>query len=227
VDEAHDFEDTWWIVLPDLLRDPEQGVFYVFLDDNWRLYRRLSNIPMEGDPFYPDENWRNTQHIHAALSPSTRVTTCETRCRGPQGRPVEHLPAADAQEARRPLQHVFHRLMREEGVQPEDIVVLTPAPEKRSTWPKEEQIGPFILTWGMETDMEDAIRVCTVYRYSCQGRHAGLGSRGSRLPSTRCFGEGVLKHGDRVDLTIWKQPTLVRTEGADQTMESRERVVIG
>jgi superfamily I DNA and RNA helicase len=49
VDEAQDFEDTWWIPLPELLRDPQDGVFYVFFDDNQRIYR--ITIPMDQEPF--------------------------------------------------------------------------------------------------------------------------------------------------------------------------------
>jgi hypothetical protein len=74
VDEAQDFEDTWWLPLPDLLKDPEQGIFYVFFDNNQRLYAQISNIPMEGEPFYLDENCRNTRHIHASLMPCPMPT---------------------------------------------------------------------------------------------------------------------------------------------------------
>jgi hypothetical protein len=164
VDEAQDFEDTWWYPLPDLLKDPQNGIFYVFFDDNQRLYTQISNIPMEGEPFYLDENLRNTQHIHAALSPYARSED-DTLCEGPEGRPVEVIPAADARAARKELQRVLHRLVNEEGVRCEDIILLTPASEKRSQWKKDDQLGNFILTWDMETEMEMAIRVCTIYRY--------------------------------------------------------------
>ena len=48
VDEAQDFEDTWWIPLPDLLKEPDNGVFYVFFDDNQRIYTQISNGPTGG-----------------------------------------------------------------------------------------------------------------------------------------------------------------------------------
>lgn len=35
VDEGQDFEDTWWIGLLDILKDPEAGIFF---DDNQRIF---------------------------------------------------------------------------------------------------------------------------------------------------------------------------------------------
>lgn len=164
VDEAQDFEDHWWLSLPEVLKDPESGVFYVFFDDNQRIYTQISNIPMEQPPFHLPENCRNTQHIHAALLPYAH-TADATDCLGPEGRPVEHIPAASPREARAVLQRVLHRLVNEEGVSPEEIIVLTPSSDRRSRWKSDQQLGNFILTWDMETEMHNAIRVCTIYRY--------------------------------------------------------------
>jgi hypothetical protein len=164
VDEAQDFEDTWWIALPDLLKDPEHGVFYVFFDNNQRLYTQISNIPMDTAPFYLDENCRNTQYIHTALLPYAHADG-EALCEGPEGRPVETIPAPNKAIAKRELQRVLHRLVNEEGLRAEDIIILTPSSEKRSQWKSDEQLGNFILTWNMDTEMELAIRICTIYRY--------------------------------------------------------------
>jgi ATP-dependent exoDNAse (exonuclease V) beta subunit len=59
----------------------------------------------------------------------------------------------------------LHRLINQEGIRPEDIILLTPASEKRSQWKNDDQLGNFILTWNMDTEMEGAIRICTIYRY--------------------------------------------------------------
>jgi hypothetical protein len=164
VDEAQDFEDTWWVPLPDLLKDPAEGVLYVFFDDNQRLYRQIGNIPIEDEPFFLDENCRNTQHVHAAMLPYMS-TLNETTCRGPEGRPVEIVPASDPASARHALQRVLHRLVVEEGISAKDLVVLTPASEKRSQWKTDDQLGRFILTWNPESTMQDAILVSTIYRF--------------------------------------------------------------
>jgi hypothetical protein len=59
----------------------------------------------------------------------------------------------------------LHRLVTEEGVAPEDIVILTPASEKRSQWKNDDQLGSFIITWSLDTEMSMAARVCSIYSY--------------------------------------------------------------
>ncbi len=163
VDEGQDFQDTWWIGLLDTLKDAETGVFYVFFDDNQRIFTQISNIPMDNAPLYLDENLRNTQHIHERLKPYSR--DADVQCIGPQGRPVEIIPAADKNAQRRELQRVLHRLVNEEDVPSEQIIVLTPSGEKRSQWKSDDQLGNFIVTWQLDTEMPMAARVCTIYSY--------------------------------------------------------------
>lgn len=164
VDEAQDFEEHWWISLPEMLNDPQNGVFYVFFDDNQRLYTQITSVPMEQPPFHLTENCRNTRHIHATLSPYSQVEE-ETECDGPEGRPVEFIPATNANAARAALQSVLHRLVNTEGISTNDIIVLTPSSERRSRWKSDQMLGNFVLTWDMDTDMHNAVRVSTIYRF--------------------------------------------------------------
>lgn len=164
VDEAQDFEDTWWIPLPDLLKSPEDDVFYVFFDDNQRIYTQISNIPMSGEPLFLSDNCRNTQHIHTRLAPYMQDKH-ETVCLGPEGRPVEIIAADTPQVARKALQSLMHRLVNEEGIPIEEIVVLTPASERRSQWKKDDQLGNFIISWHLDTEMDLAIRVASIFSY--------------------------------------------------------------
>jgi hypothetical protein len=163
VDEGQDFEDTWWIGLSDMLKEGETGIFYIFFDDNQRIFNQLSQIPMDGEPLYLDENLRNTQHIHERLKPYSR--DMDVTCIGPEGRPVELITVSKPEDERRELQRVLHRLVHEEGVRPEDIVILTPASEKRSQWKSDDQLGNFIITWRLDSEMQMAARVCTIYSY--------------------------------------------------------------
>jgi hypothetical protein len=163
VDEAQDFQDTWWIGLLDCLRDADTGVFYVFFDDNQRIFTQISHIPMESPPLRLHENLRNTQHIHERLRQYSR--DAEIACLGPQGRPVEIIGARDKAAERRELQRVLYRLVNEEGIDAKDIIVLTPAGEGRSQWKTDDQLGNFILTWKLDSEMPLAARVCTIYSY--------------------------------------------------------------
>ena len=142
---------------------PAEGVFYVFFDNNQRLYKQISNVPMETEPFYLDENCRNTRHIHEQMIRYARDME-ETLCEGPEGRPVEIIPAKNA-AVRAELGKALHRLVNEQGIHPSDIVILTPAADKRSQWKENDQVGNFLLTWDMNTTIWNAVRVCTIYRF--------------------------------------------------------------
>jgi hypothetical protein len=53
----------------------------------------------------------------------------------------------------------------EEGVSTEEIIIITPKSERNSIWKSDTQLGNFILSWNMETEMELAIRVCTIFSF--------------------------------------------------------------
>lgn len=66
VDEAQDFSDDYWFSVEELLSDPEEGVFYIFIDENQALYRKHANLPVEDEPYRLLANCRNTVPIHRA-----------------------------------------------------------------------------------------------------------------------------------------------------------------
>jgi hypothetical protein len=59
----------------------------------------------------------------------------------------------------------LHRLINEEGIASEEIIILTPKSERNSIWKSDTQLGNFILSWNMETEMPLAIRVCTIFSF--------------------------------------------------------------
>lgn len=89
----------------------------------------------------------------------------EIECIEPEGRPVEIVAVSKKEDQRRELQRVLHRLVNEEGIHSEDTMILTPAGEKRSQWQSDDQLGNFVLTWQLDTEMPMAARVCTIYSY--------------------------------------------------------------
>lgn len=165
VDEGQDFEETWWIGLPDLLHDPKNGVFYVFFDDNQRIYRQITHVPMDKEPFRLTENCRNTQHIHTQMTFYAQAGGDQARCFGPEGRPVEQLTIDSPQAARRELQRLLHRLCHEEQLPNQEIIVLTARSQKNSQWSEGEALGNFRLTWNLTTTAPYAIRICSIATY--------------------------------------------------------------
>jgi DNA-binding MarR family transcriptional regulator len=161
IDEAQDFQDTWWIALSDLLKDPQNGIFYVFFDENQRLYARSSTIPMADMPFVLNENCRNTQHIHHAMNAYAQSDIL-TECIGPEGRAIDIRNTGDPQKD---LQRVLHELINEQGVKSDDIIILTPASKERSQWKHLLRLGNFALTWDLNNDVSAWVRVSTIYSY--------------------------------------------------------------
>jgi len=147
-DEGQDFDAAWWAPLESLLSDPEQGVFYVFYDDNQRIYGRGYRYPVPTAPYILTQNCRNTQAIHRAAMSFYRADTVPT-CLGPEGRVPEVVPCRAGSEEPAVLLQVLRRLTGVEKVPLESIVVLTPCSPQRSHWQDGLHVGEFELTWDL------------------------------------------------------------------------------
>ena len=134
VDEGQDFNETWWISLQCLLNDPDEGIFYIFYDDNQRIYTVSEGMPFGTAPIQLQENCRNTQSIYSYVSQfyqsDHRITA-----NGPQGRDIEIVSYPSDAELRGVLRKCLNRLIIEEHVPAQDIVILTPhAIERSALW---------------------------------------------------------------------------------------------
>lgn len=131
VDEGQDFQAHWWVPLQSLLRDPEAGLFYIFYDDNQNLYQTSSTLPEDLVRIPLTCNCRNTQYIHRTFLPFYRSEIIP-RVKGPLGRPPEVSYYDTEYTLKRQLRQILHRLVFEEGVATEDIVILTPRGREKS-----------------------------------------------------------------------------------------------
>jgi len=145
VDEGQDFRDNWWVPLQCLLHDPDQGIFYVFFDDNQNLYRTAQTVPLGFAPLSLTRNCRNTQRIHQIVMQFYQSDQTPL-AQGPMGRPVEVRTYAYVGGLKRYLRQVLHRLVVEENVPSEDIVVLTPRGREHSHLWRLGPVGNFQLT---------------------------------------------------------------------------------
>lgn len=145
VDEGQDFRDNWWLPLQYLLRQPDTGIFYVFFDDNQNIYRIREAIPLQLAPFPLTRNCRNTKAIHETVMQfydSDQIPISN----GPPGRAVAFHEYADQAGLKRILRQVLHRLVAEEDVYPEDIVILTPKGREHSWLWDLGPVGNFRIT---------------------------------------------------------------------------------
>lgn len=123
VDEGQELDDLSWLALEDCLR--EDGVFYVFYDDNQRVANPQGHIPVDLQPIALFENVRNTRAISDRLQPFY-IGDSNLRARGPAGRNVETFPYETPAQLPALIARALNRLVISEGVAATDIVLLTP-----------------------------------------------------------------------------------------------------
>jgi hypothetical protein len=124
VDEGQDFRAEWWEALPWLLRDPAGGIFYVFYDDNQRVYRDRSPIPVETSPYVLNENCRNTERVFDVVSCFYQGEE-QPIVLGPEGLPVDIIEYASEHQGLSSVRKTLHRLLNENGFGLDEIAVLT------------------------------------------------------------------------------------------------------
>jgi len=143
-DEGQDFHADWWVLLQLALSHPDDGILYVFHDDNQRIFRREGGLPDGLAPFELSRNLRNTKAIHSVAS--AFYSGGELVSAGPDGRPVELVEATDPAAVRRQLSRVLHRLITEEKIAPEEIAILSGRTWDKGSLAGEDQLGMFPIT---------------------------------------------------------------------------------
>lgn len=126
VDEGQDFLPQWWEVLPWLLHNPNSGHFYIFFDDNQRIYRDRGPIPITQAPYHLDENCRNTRSIADIVNQFyTGMSEYKPKVLGPQGQPVEVTVLTDHQAEKDQLRRLLHRLFVDNGFSYDQVALLS------------------------------------------------------------------------------------------------------
>ncbi len=147
VDEGQDFQEHWWVALQSLLADRDDGILYIFFDDNQRLYVKQGAFPIPGEPYCLSVNCRNTQNIHKVV---VQFYEAEERpsAHGPVGRPVEVVTYAPEKGLQATLQDTLRRLVEGEHVPADQIAVLGPLHEGSRLWQDVAGEGSsFTTTW--------------------------------------------------------------------------------
>lgn len=149
VDEAQDFREWWWPALLALHDEPNEGLLYLFADDNQNLYG--GGIPFADDIRCPPlpANLRNTKAINEFVSVFYGGGD-RPAAKGPDGRPVEILGYDDDEGLARLLAIVLHNLVEGEQVPLDDIVVLTPAGKSKSPLRSRDRVDGFRLSEDVE-----------------------------------------------------------------------------
>lgn len=124
VDEGQDFERSWLESLDLLLREPGEGVLYVFHDPGQALYRGDVVASLGLPEFSVEWNCRNPAPIHDFAARHVPGLEAVSVLRE-EGRPPELIAAAPGRETTEALRRVLHRLVVVDRVGLDRIVVLT------------------------------------------------------------------------------------------------------
>lgn len=124
VDEGQDFSADWWVALQMLLRDPDDGGFYVFADAQQAIYRQGWAPPFEGIEFELTTNCRNTIPIARLVA---GVFSSETDTLGADGPTPEFTVVNRTGEVKEAVRKLLHRLVNEDRVPADQIALLSPS----------------------------------------------------------------------------------------------------
>lgn len=125
VDEGQDFEPAWFATLRAALTDGPDGLFYVFYDDNQRLYSQAGIPEWFGEPYELTVNCRNTERIGQLVK--GLYQGAEMTLSSVQGREVVYGTYSDDGPSQAvPRLTDMLRNLRKAGARPQDIVVLGP-----------------------------------------------------------------------------------------------------
>lgn len=163
VDEGQSFQNDWWIVLHQMLREPEISRFFIFYDDLQRIYDEIKNkVPGEDSAFDLTVNIRNTAKIHqqaVKFLPQDRLPDSNNIT----GEDVRLYYYANESEMKGHLRHSLDDLIRDGRVSSKDIVILS-AKSSSSCLSDGEKIGPYTLR-NIEINEPSAIRFTTIQRF--------------------------------------------------------------
>lgn len=146
VDEAQDFQDSYWLAISYLLR--EDSNFYIFYDDNQNIFNGDTTFQglISEKPFSLPENCRNTRLIHNTVKKFHKNPN-EMMSRAPNGREPRWNNYFNNNELLIRLKKELNRLINENHVKPEDLVILTPKSQDKSILKEGLKLGNFSLTW--------------------------------------------------------------------------------
>lgn len=158
VDEGQDFRSNWWDPLRLVLRDLDDGWFYVFADTHQALFVPgwCSPFATGGFEYRLTKNCRNTRPVAARVAAVFGGEVKTNRVEGPK--PKFHVVSSDAAAVQRVLDRL--RELLAEGVAPNQIQVLS------TTWGIVDRLrGRDVDGIGLVAYGEDGIGVETVQRF--------------------------------------------------------------
>ena len=163
VDEAHDFHETWWSSLRELIH-PE-GYFYAFYDREQN--GRDTNLePIEDLPTdVPlSTNCRTTSRIRKFADELVDLGGITDAAHLAEGEPVETFAFSDRDEQIGRLEEIVRHLKQDIGLSSSEIVLLSPLTRGESVLP-ERLAGYHVRPFSLDPPAEDTLYHSTILGY--------------------------------------------------------------
>lgn len=146
IDEGQDFSDRWLKALEVVVKDGDDGVLYVFYDNNQKVMSRgiqyLTELPVAR--YRLSRNFRNTKRIFRTADPFYKGDF--VRPVGPQGGEVQWLTAESPDEIKTRLVEQIGDLINNHNVRPDEIAVLVPDVAACSELAPKRRLGRYRVT---------------------------------------------------------------------------------
>ncbi|MEC3860144.1 NERD domain-containing protein [Mesobacterium sp. TK19101] len=125
IDEGQDFRDSWLHALRLTINEPDTGEFYVFYDDNQRLFSPEKGFmdALPASSIALTRNLRNTRRIHDLMTKWYQGRRSIPA--GPEGEPVGSIVCRKGEMAPARLNERIAQLVRSGQVKPGQIAVLS------------------------------------------------------------------------------------------------------
>lgn len=165
VDEGQDFCEAWWVLIEDLLQDPQAGSLAVFYDPHQNIFQREMGFPISGPPFVLNRNCRNTKQITKFIGQT--VDRNQLSMEGmPDGEAVTVKYVRSREETVSAVHRLVQKLIHEERLQPAQLMIVGPRRFSNSPFANEARLGNIPLVDEQQWDGSGgAIQYTTVYRF--------------------------------------------------------------
>lgn len=132
IDEGQDFDSAWIAALRGSLRDPKQGIFYMFYDDNQNLWLKENWLPQDMPIFPLKENLRNSRKIFETFH--RLYDGLEMNSAGPDGGLVDFIQvdASSLDNIVTELSALLNQLLERDKIAAKDVAVLSGVSLKHS-----------------------------------------------------------------------------------------------
>jgi len=165
VDEAQDFRAEWWLMIEDFLVDPAGSHFHLFIDDHQNLYGRSVQLPFTKPECRLRRNCRNTGPVAKFACGAIGLDLGVDFSKLPDGpEPIVH-EVSSAEAEWDAVRRVLHNLVNEQGLSPNNIVILGCHKLEKSSFSLKRKLGNLTVMDLVEPEVPNSVRYSTVHKF--------------------------------------------------------------